>query len=283
MLKKIIVSTLAVTLLAGVSVGTDIGSYLSTAYQRVTSCASDAVPTDFQIDRAKQLVAELAPEVREAMRAIAKEEIALERIDERIATAEERATKGKQDIVRLQSDLQAGDKVFHYAGRNYTRSQVVEDLSRRFTRHKVGDETLDHLRTMRDARQQNLSAAREKLTAMVSTQKQLEADLVNLQAKQNLLAVAQASTDIALDNSRLARAKELIADIRAKLDVSAKLAHADASLPGEIVLDPQESTDISEQVAAYFGLKPSADAVAVQSPVSLQDTVALQDSVVVQD
>lgn len=263
MIKKIIVSSLALTLLAGLTIGSDVGSYLSTACQRATDSVADNVPIEFQIDRAKRLVDEVSPEVRDAMRAIAKEEIALERLDEQIATAEERAEKGKQAIIRLQSDLSSDTKVFHYAGRNYTRDQVVEDLSRRFTRHKVGDETLAHLQTMRDARHANLVTAREKLTAMVSTQKELEAELVNLQAKQNLVAVAQATTDVALDDSRVARAKELIADIRSRLDVTAKLAHANAAYPGEIQLDPQDSADVTEQVAAYFDLNPTADVVVV--------------------
>ncbi|TWT46768.1 hypothetical protein [Botrimarina hoheduenensis] len=267
MIKKTIVSALALTLLAGLTVGSDLGSYLSTAYHRMTDRVSDTVPIEFQIDRARQLVAELAPEVREAMRVIAKEEIALERLDDQIVSASEQAVQGKDAIVRLQSDLTSGKGVFQYAGRTYTRSQVSEDLSRRFTRHKVADETLAHLETMRDARQGNLEAARLKLTAMISTQKQLEADLVNLEAKRSLVAVAQTATDVALDDSRLARAKELIADIRTRLDVTAKLAHADAAYPGEIQLDPQQSAEITDQVAAYFGLEradaPSTTAVAV--------------------
>lgn len=263
MIKKFVVTSLAVTLLAGLTIGTDVGSYLSTAYHRATNCVADSVPIEFQIDRARQLVAEVAPEVRDAMRAIAKEEIALERLDEQIADAEERAEKGKSAIIRLQSDLSTDTKVFHYAGRNYTRSQVVEDLSRRFTRHKVGDETLSHLKTMRQARQDNLNAAREKLTAMISTQKSLEADLVNLEAKRNLVSVAQATTDVALDDSRVAQAKELIADIRSRLDVTAKLAHANTTYPGEIQLEAEESADVIEQVAAYFDLEPQADAVAL--------------------
>lgn len=258
MCKKLFVTALSATALAGLAFGTDAGSYLTTACSRATSSVADAVPVGFQIDRAKQLVEELAPEVRKAMHAIAKEEIALELLDDEIAAAEERAEKGKRAILRLQADLDTGQSKFRYAGHSYSRAAVAEDLSRRFTRHKVGDETLGHLQRMRDARQEALNSARLKLTAMVSTQKQLEADLLNLQAKQNLVTVAQATTDVRLDDSRLARAKELIADIRSRLDVTARLAHADTPSLGEIPLDAPASAEITDQVAAYFDLPREA-------------------------
>ncbi|MEM6798377.1 MAG: hypothetical protein AAF589_02580, partial [Planctomycetota bacterium] len=122
-------------------------------------------------------------------------------------------------------------------------------------RFKVTDETLAHLKSMRDARARNLEAARQKLTAMVSAQKKLQTDIANLEAKQKLVEVAQASSEIIFDDSQLARTKELISDIRTRLDVAAKLANADVNFHPEIPLDAAESEDVTEQVAAYFQLQ----------------------------
>lgn len=254
MCKKLIKLTLAIGIVAGLTLGTDAVSYLSTAYHRATDGVKENIPVTFQIDRARQLVRDLAPEVRRSMQVIAKEEIELERINEQIAESADRNEKSKEDIVRLQADLSSGQQRFRYAGHSYTRAEVTEDLSRRFTRHKVSDETLGHLRAMRDARQHNLDAARQKLTAMVAAQKKLETDIVNLEAKERLVTVAQASSDAVLDDSQLARAEKLIDDIRTRLDVAAKLANADVSFPGEIVLDETETTDVVDQVATYFDL-----------------------------
>ncbi|TWT99878.1 hypothetical protein Pla108_08210 [Botrimarina colliarenosi] len=255
MLKKIVVSTLLLGLLGGLTVGGDAFSYLSTAFGRASATVERAVPVEFQLDRARQMVRNLAPEVRHSMEVIAKEEIELERLGEKIETAAEKADRSKNEIMRLQSDLTEDRDVFRYAGHNYDRCEVVEDLSRRFTRHKVADETLEHLRDMQQARTANLDAARQKLTAMIAAQKELETDIMNLEAKRQLVEVAQASNDVvALDESQLSRAKGLIADIRSRLDVASRLANADTTFPGEIQLDPAESHDVREQVAAYFGL-----------------------------
>ena len=106
---------------------------------------------------------------------------------------------------------------------------------------------------MRDARQRNLDAARQKLATMMSSQRQLLVEVENLEAKLKLVEVAQASSDLKLDDSQLSRAKGLIADIRAKLDVSAKLANADTNFHDEILLDGPAEDDIQQQVAEYFG------------------------------
>ena len=186
------------------------------------------------------------------MRVIAREEIALDRLNEQITSAEGKSEQGQTDILRLSTDLQSDQSVFRYAGRSYSRAEVTEDLTRRFTRHKIKDETLSHMQKMRDARHRNLDAARQKLTAMVSAQKNLETDITNLEAKRKLVTVAQASSDLEFDDSQLARAKGLIADIRSRLDVAARLANADLTMPGEIVLDETESLDVVDQVTAYF-------------------------------
>lgn len=253
MLKKVLVTTLSVVLVGGLMFGRNACSYLSTAYNNVTSSVEQSVPIEFQIDRARDMVQSLAPEIRHSMHVIAKEEIEVQRLQEQIEKSQTKAEKDKTDVLRLQADLSDGRSKFRYASRSYSRDEVKQDLSRRFNRFKVEEETLGHLKSMRDARDKNLDAARQKLTAMISAQKKLETDITNLEAKRKLVEVAQASSDVILDDSQLARTKELITDIRTRLDVAAKLANADVNNQSEIPLDEADSENITEQVAAYFG------------------------------
>jgi hypothetical protein len=71
--------------------------------------------------------------------------------------------------------------------------------------------------------------------------------------------VAQASSEFVFDDSQLARTKELINDIRTRLDVAAKLAHADVNVEVEIPLDEATPSDITDQVAEYFNLGGEED------------------------
>jgi regulator of replication initiation timing len=256
MLKKLVIVGLVVVGLGVLFAGTNLGSYVSTAYRRTADSVQDTVPMEFQIDRARDMVRDLEPEIRRSMHIIAREEVEIAELDERIAAAEERSRKDKEEILRLQSDLESGDDTFRYAGHTYTTTEVREDLSRRFTRFRTADATLDSMQQMLEARSRNLDAARQKLTAMVAAQRQLLVEVENLEAKLKLVQVAEASSDFQFDDSQLARCNELMTDIRTRLDVAARLANADTSFQDEIPLDEEADTeDVTEQVAEYFGLE----------------------------
>jgi hypothetical protein len=212
------------------------------------------VPVEFQIDRARDMVRDLEPEIRRSMHIIAKEEVAVEQLDQQIGTNQEKTEKEKRDILRLQADLGRGKNLYHYASRTYSSDEVKQDLARRFNRFKVSDDTLASMKQMRDARVKNLDAAQQKLAAMINARRKLEVDLANLEAKRKLVEVAQASSEYVFDDSQLARCKELITDIRTRLDVAAKLANADVNIEVEIPLDDATPSDITDQVADYFNL-----------------------------
>jgi chromosome segregation ATPase len=254
MIKKLVIVALGVVGLAMLA-KTGIGSYMSTAYRRTADSVKDSVPMEFQIDRARNMVRDLEPEIRRSMHVIAKEEVEVAALDERIAAADQKAEQDKEEILQLQSDLSTGARVFHYAGHSYTADKVKEDLGRRFNRFKTADATMASLREMRDARARNLDAARQKLTSMVAAQRQLSVEVENLEAKLKLVQVAEASSDFQFDDSQLARCKELMTDISTKLDVWAKMASADTNFDTEIPVGDVASEDVTEQVAEYFGLK----------------------------
>jgi chromosome segregation ATPase len=255
MIKKLIVVTAVVLLLGGIFAKSNLGSYVTTSYRRVSNSVEESVPLEFQIDRARNMVRDLEPEIRRSMHVIAKEEVEVAELDKRVQQATANAEKDKSEIMRLQADLKTGDRVFRYAGHTYSKDEVKEDLARRFNRYKSIDGTIESMTQMRDARQRNLDAARQKLTAMMAAQRQLAVDIENLEAKHKLVQVAEASSDFQFDDSQLARCKELMTDIRTRLDVAAKLANADTNFQKEIPLDAAAAEDVTEQVAEYFGLE----------------------------
>jgi hypothetical protein len=234
--------------------GRDAASYVSTTYHKLTSSVQESVPVEFQIDRARQMVKDLEPEIRNSMHVIAKEEVALEQLNHQIDANQARADKDKGDILRLQADLGSNKTTYRYASRSYTSDEVKQDLSRRFSRFKVADDTLNSMKQMRDAREKNLDAAQQKLAAMINARHKLDVDIQNLEAKRKLVEVAQASSEYVFDDSQLARCKELIGDIRTRLDVAAKLANADITVETEIPLDDVAPADITDQVTEYFNL-----------------------------
>jgi predicted nucleic acid-binding Zn-ribbon protein len=261
MVKKGMVLGAAALLLLGLLFGREGFSHVKTSLGWVRQSVRESVPVDFEISRARQMIKDLDPEIHRNMHLIAKEEVEVKNLREQLGDAEKQLVKNKSDISRLTQDLKTGDRHFVYCGKSYSATQVENDLSRRFDQYKVKEATLGKLTQVLAARERGLEAGREKLKAMQSAKSQLEIDVANLEARLEMVKVAQSTSEFNFDDSRLSRTKELVRDIGTRIDVAEKLVHAETTYPGQINLDEEKTTgDITEQVTAYFEDSRQAEA-----------------------
>ncbi len=263
MIRKTIITSAAILLAAVVLFGRNTLGYLRTSWGYVHDSVQNAVPVGFEIDHARQMIQDLAPEVRRNMHVIAKEEVEVNRLDEQIAGAEANLAKDKQQILQLKTDLSTNKESYQYGGRAYTIAEVKTDLANRFERYKTSEATLVNLKQIRDARVKGLAAARQKLDGMLAQKRQLQVEVENLEARNQMVAAAQASSNYQFDDSRLGRAKELVQNLKTRLEVNEKLVSAENEFQGEIPLDKATPQNIVDQVGDYFGAKkPDSKTVA---------------------
>lgn len=252
-------------LLVGLVSGTVAKSYVKTVAQDVSGALHDAVPVEFEIERAKNMVADLKPEIRKNMHIIAREEVQVQQLEKQIAKIDASLGKSQTDIVRLERDLANGRSIFVYAKREYTRDQVRKDLAARFASHKVKNETLENLQKILSARSQGLTAARAKLDEMITAKKQLEVDVENLEAQLRMVQLAETTSEYQFDDSHLGRVRELIQNVQTRLDVSRKLAESAVEPLGQIPLDAPSESSIEDDVAEYFGIDRSTSHVVLDA------------------
>ena len=252
MLKKgIIGATLAVAF-ATFFFGRDAWSYVSTSAGWVKSSVRGNVPIEFEIERARKMVKDLVPDIRANMHVIAKEEVEVAQLERQIVDGDSKLAKDRDGVMRLKDDLSSAKQEFRYAGRCYTSDQVKVDLANRFERFKTSEATLASLREIRAARQRSLEAARQKLEGMLAAKRKLEVDVENLEARMKMVEAAQTTAEYNFDDSRLSRAKELITDLRTRLDVAEKMVNADSTFHDEIPLDAAAPEHIVDEVTQYF-------------------------------
>ncbi|MEX2175776.1 MAG: hypothetical protein WD872_15540 [Pirellulaceae bacterium] len=259
MMKKGILVGVGVLVLVGLLFGREGFSHVRTSLGMVRQSVRDAVPVEYELGRARQMIQDLDPEIHKNMHLIAKEEVEVKQLREQLETAETQLAKNKSDIERLNADLRRGDSTFVYAGKSYSSEQVETDLSRRFEQFKVKEATLEKLEQVLAARDRGLVAGREKLKAMQAAKGQLEVDVANLDARLEMVKVAQSTSEFNFDDSRLARTKDVVKDISARIDVAEKLVNAETTYPGQIELDQPEGVNITEQVTQYFNASQAAD------------------------
>jgi chromosome segregation ATPase len=221
------------------------------------------IPLSFQIERARSMIEELEQPIRQNMLAIAREEAELERLSQRIDDQDRELLADQEELLKLQADASSGDTRFVYGGRNYSIEQVKADLSNRFSRYQTSEKTLESLRDIYTARTQGLAAAREKLEAMLAARRQLEVDVENLEARRQMIAAAETTSDYQFDDSKLGKVKELVTELETRLDVAEKIVNNDQYYHSEIPVGEEAPDDIVDEVATYFGQKlPEADTVA---------------------
>lgn len=265
MLKKGIFAVAGAVLLSVLLFGRDAVSYVATSATRVTDSVRSSVPVEFEIDRARQMVQNLVPDIRRNMHVIAKEEVEVEQLKSQIADSGAKLSQQRDDVMRLKADIATDKGSYHYAGRSYSINQVKADLANRFERYKTNEATFDSLRDILAAREQSLDAARQKLDGMLAAKRQLEVDVENLEARLKMVEVAQTTSEYNFDDSQLARVKGLMTDIRTRLSVAEKLVNADSQYQGEIVLEDTASDDIVERVTQYFDETPQGESKIVEA------------------
>ena len=252
MLKKLMIGGVATALLTGVLIGTGAWSHVRTAGGWIAQTAEDAMPLEWEIKRARQMINDLEPEIAVNAKRIALEKIKVAKLEKESLSANERLADARDAISRLKSDLEDGSEYYSYKGKTFTSNQVRDELSRRFKAFKVSNETADSLEKMLSARMETLRAAGERMEAMMSAKHQLEIEVENLEAQLAAVRAAQTSSELALDDSALSRTRDLLDTISARIDVEREMTQVDSQYFGAIELEEEGSADLLDEISAYF-------------------------------
>ena len=252
-MKKLLLGTLVAGGVGALFVGTPLAYYARTAYSSVRDTVKESVPIQIEIKRARQMIDELKPEIAANLRIIAQQEVEVARLSSDVDTKQGQLAVARDKIMRLKTDLAEGKDKMVYAGRHYTSTEVKQDLNHRFEQFKTQEATTDKLEKILAARHRNLEAARAKLNEMLAAKKQLEIEVEDLQARFTMVEVAQTESKFHLNDSALSQTRQVLDDIRTRIDVAERLVASEGALEGSIPLDEEAPVDLLDQITDYFG------------------------------
>ena len=124
MMKKSIYVGAAVALLLGLLFGRDAVSYVTTSVGQLHQQVKDNVPIEFELERARNMIKDIQPEIRNSMHLIAKEEVKIEELREQIGNLETQLAKDEDTILNRKADLEEGESYYYYAGHRYSRDPL---------------------------------------------------------------------------------------------------------------------------------------------------------------
>ncbi|MFW6169605.1 MAG: hypothetical protein ACODAD_03880 [Planctomycetota bacterium] len=265
MIKKSLFGGAVVLLLVALFAGRGVVSYITTAAGRVEERVKSSVPVKFEIERARQMLKALTPEIERNMHLIAREEVEIAKLERELAQNEEQVATSQKEILQLKGDLESGNSQFVYAGNSYSEGEVKQDLANRFEHFKTVEATTEQLKQVLRARQNGLEAAHQKLENMLAAKRQLAVDIENLEARLKMIKVAQTSSQFSFDDSKLSRTRELVNEIGTRMDVTEKLMNHHVESSGRIPLEEREAggtEDVLDEITKHFSEQPEHEAIA---------------------
>ena len=241
-------------LLGGLLFGGDFASYVSTGVSNVREEVRAAIPIDVELERARQMIKDITPELRSNVRLIVNEEIAVKSLRNEIASATDNVSNQRQQVALLRNQLSDTQTVsVEVGGRKMPRTRVVEKLASRVNRYKQASAELDSKVKMLEIREKSLSAAQEMFDKSRARKAELEQKVESLVAKHRLVKAQAVASSVHIDDSQLARADRLMKDIEKRLETASRVISYEADLDNYNYDDVLIEEDIIEEADACLG------------------------------
>ncbi len=253
----------------GVLLGTDACSFFRSSFKSVRTAVRDQIPLEFELKRARDLLDEAGPEMRQNVRLIAEQEVEIAHAKADVRRAEQSLAEETQRVQKLRECL-AGDTTktrFTIGNFNYGREQLKTELARRFERFTEAEQALAEKKQLLEARERSVVAAMQALEAARAQRAHLEAQIENLEAKHRLAQAASSGSDahVRIDNDRLAQAEKLVAQIRKQLEVNERMLAHDARFTQPIPIDVVNEKELLEKLEAHFDGKQTSGAATAKA------------------
>jgi hypothetical protein len=257
---KFIVLTAAGTLLIGGAIfGREVFSYISSSCNSVRLAVKESVPVEFQLQRARDLVNDIVPEMHANVRLIAQQEVEIAALKSDIEQSSRDLGNERTRVARLRDNLNTQNASFTFGQFTYTRDQVKEDLSHRFNNLKEAEVILAGKQRLLENREKSLQAAMQALGRTKQQKALLETQIATLEGQNQLVKAASVGSTFAIDNSKLAQSEKLIAEIKKQLDVSERVLAHQAKFTTPIEINVVNETELLKQVDDHLGSSaPSA-------------------------
>lgn len=232
--------------------GSDLASYVKTGSRMVRGAVSDAVPIQVELQRARDAVEDLLPEIHANVRLIAQEEVEIEGLKASIDRGEASLADQRTKIAKLRDALTSREASFTFGNLKFSREAVKADLARRFEKVRNGDIVLNGKRHLLERRQQSLSAATRCLEEMRAARLDLQEQVEALESQHRLVQAAATHSTLKVDRSKTNDARRIITQIKKRLDVAERLLEKEQIFVESIPVNGIDETDLVSQVDEYL-------------------------------
>jgi chromosome segregation ATPase len=262
MLKKIGITALAVAAGLFILSSTRLGSYAKTFCGKAREWTQSQITPEFELANARREVAELVPEMRKHVDAIAKETVEVKTLRSDIKDMQVKLEAKKENLRAMLTELKSDRAKVSINGYTLTKAQLKAKLDREVSLCEECEKQIQVSEKTLAAREQSLQVAREQLDSMRHQKDELEVQIANLEAELRSLRLAQTKSNFKLDDSKLSRIKESLKDVRKKIETEREAMALAASFEdGTLTTDKKakDTGDVIKRTEAFLNGKPAAE------------------------
>ena len=261
--KRSIIGLVVLGAAGGFLLGGNMLSYVSSTGNAIRDSVKDAIPVEFELRRATDLLEGILPEMYSNKEKIVREEIEIIALQEDIDESEVSLMAEKTRIDKLRNTLASEFASYEIGRHTYTRTELVDDLNRRFEQFKTAKWSLDFKRDLLTKKEKSLSAARKRLDAIRSQKKDLEFQIEGLASRYRLIQASAVGSGIELDDSKLGQTEKLLDDIKKRLDFKERMLanSGDFVQPLDLDVPVVSEVDLIESLDEYFSPKTQVEIV----------------------
>jgi len=238
--------------------GKDLVSYLRSSGSSVRQALKDAVPTDFELKRAGDLLEEIIPEMHKNIQLIAQEEVEIAALKGEITVSQKYVAQEQERIEHLRNQLALQKAGYVRSGRMVSREQMTQDLSHRFDQFKESALLLESKRRLLVSRENSLQAALGLLEKTRSQKNMLANKIKTLESQYRLIQASAVGSKIHVDNSKLTQTAKLIGQIKKRLDIAERILAHESRYVVSFPYEKVSEVDLLAQVDEYFQPKLAA-------------------------
>lgn len=241
--------------------GSDLTSMVQTSANSIRESARQSVPVEFELDRAKDQINDILPDLQSQVRMIAEEEVAIARLEKEVNQDQQRMAKLEQSLSKLRQKVRSNQVSWRVGEANLDRDQLTKHLQSRFNHLKQAKLSTDSKERLLGKRREGLAAAVTMLEEMRLRQSELKLKVESLATQHRLIKANAIESGNLIDDSSLSQADQLLGQIENRLEVAERMMTYER---GIMDLPIEEDTPNTESVLAeidqYFG--PDVNALA---------------------
>lgn len=252
---------IGLVLLGGLGVvcfGAGFPSYVKSFGGMMKTAVKDSIPIEFEIKRARDLLEALVPEMHANLKLVAGEEVDVANLEKEIKGQRESVTEASQKLQTLRNLLKTQSISYSISGREYQRSDLVEDLSRRLEQVRTAEMLLTGKQDLLKNRRHSLDAALQKLEKTRLSRIELASQIEALQGQFLLIQAQGSGSEFHIDDSKLAQTQKVISELKKRLEVAQHVLAREARFVDLIPMETVNEGTVVEQVDNYFSKKSAA-------------------------